>query len=339
MVTRNRTVSCPSCAHRSTERLVRCLVFLSFALATPELSAHEKKVLINSEPKGAKVVLFRGEAAGGLICRSVSHEGVNDVTPCSFLFDEAVFDPMGRYWERSKILGVPLRVHFEKGGFRPADVYLTPKEPSTWQGKDVAGKIEKKFFFITQDVFEVQLEQLPDYPQVERTLIADRFSELLRRVNAVDALGDCKTFYEQNEFDKAITACNVSLGLSGQHPDPKVYHYRCLSNYRMKRYSTALTDCEELIRLEGNNDVAWSNVGLILQALGRYSDAVPKFSEAIRLNPQSVLALRYRAVSYARLDETQDAIKDCEEALKLAPRDPDLIRLQEQLRRHAPISK
>src|SRR5258708_7452874 len=121
-------------------------VSLWIALTPVPAIAGEKKVLIRSEPPGAKVALI----GGGMICRAVSHEGFDDVTPCTFSIPESAFDPTGRYWERSAILGVPLKINLSKDGYRPTDLYLTEEQPRTWKGQDVGGKIEKKYFFVKQ---------------------------------------------------------------------------------------------------------------------------------------------------------------------------------------------
>jgi hypothetical protein len=303
-------------------------------LAKP-LFGRDKKVLIVSEPPGAKVVLFRGDVKGGMICKPTSREGSSDITPCAFSVDEGAFDPMGRYWEHSRILGVPLKITLFKDGYRPSDdIYLTTKEPSIWQGTDVTSKVEKKYFFVTQERFEVRLDPLPDYGKAEFKLLAERGSDPLKDVNARDALADCRHFYELNDPSKAIEACNVSLGLMGNHPDPDAYHYRCLSNYALKRYLTALADCQELTRLQPTRDVARSNTGLILQALGRNSEAIAEFSEALRLNSNNLAALRYRAISFERLNRFQEGLTDCDTALKLAPGDTQILALRKRISDH-----
>jgi tetratricopeptide (TPR) repeat protein len=294
--------------------------------------ARDKKVLINSEPEGAKVVFFNGDVRGGMICKPVSKEGVDDVTPCALTFDESAFDPMGRYWERSRILGVPIMISLYKEGYRPREhFYLTEDKPRTWKGKDVMGKIEKQYYFITQEKFDVKLDPDPDYARTVSALLQERPSDALRDVNARDALGDCGRFYAEKQLEKAINACNTSIGLNPEHPDPQAYYYRCLANYKLNRLEAALQDCQQLTKLKKDDEIGWNDAGLILQALGRQAEAVVSFTVALSLNPRNAIALRNRAISYEKLNRIRDALRDCDGALTLAPNDPELLKLRTRL--------
>src|ERR1019366_9521759 len=74
-----------SARYRSGSRLLSCAVGLWMVFGAGAAIGRDKKVLIRSEPPGAKVVLV----GGGFICKAVLREGSNGVTPCTFSIDES----------------------------------------------------------------------------------------------------------------------------------------------------------------------------------------------------------------------------------------------------------
>jgi hypothetical protein len=301
--------------------MLAVIASLACALVPDVAIAAERKVLIRSEPSGAKVQVV----GGYMTCRATNREGSDGCTPCTFSIDSGAFDADGRYWERSKLWQVPLKITVSRIGYIPEEVYLTcgkgcegPErdQPRVWKGTDVGGRIERTFYFVKQDKFDVLLHKDPDYD---------------RRRDAEEALRDCKRFYEQSNPKKALHACNVALGFSGDNPDADIYHYRCMSNYLLNNLQAALADCQELTRLRRDSDVGWNNTGLILQGLRRHAEAITNFGESLRLNPGNVKALHNRALSYERLNRISDALQDCETALKLAPGDVEILALRAHL--------
>ena len=304
------------------------LLFLLATTTSGTLQARDKKVLIATDPAGAKVEL----AGGGMICKAVVREIGNNITPCTYVIDAGAFDPDGGPWIKSKLLGVPLKITLSKKGFRTKGIELT-QGPLKWPGCDVGGCIERTYYFVKRDKFEEQLDAIPDYRRIAAALSQGGAAERFPDVTAGGALADCKSLYAEREWESAIQACSSSIGLiSAGKPDPDAYNYRCLSNYALKRLTTALQDCEEVTKLEPSKDSAWGNTGLILQALGRPKDAFASFDEALRLNPEYVPALRNRALGYEQLGRITDALRDCEAALKVLPKDSQLLALMVRLR-------
>jgi tetratricopeptide (TPR) repeat protein len=308
-----------SSAHHSANRFLGYAVLLSIVLTPAPAIAREKKVVIRSQPEGAKVVFV----GGWMVCKALLREGSDGVTPCTLSIDEGAFDPNGRYWERSKILGVPLKISVSKDGFRPVEVDLT-EGPRSWEGRDVTGPIKRTFYFVKADKFEIPLVALTPGPLMTRAA-----PDPLQ--GAKDALADCKAFYEQNNPAQAVTACTVALGSSVDRPDPDIFHYRCMSSFLLNRLESALTDCQQLTRLRPTSDIGWNNTGLILQAMGRNVDAVASFTKALQLNANSVKGLRNRAMSYERLNRSADALDDYTSALKVVPGDADTLIMRARL--------
>jgi tetratricopeptide (TPR) repeat protein len=303
------------------------ILTLVLALIPSAATARDKKVVIRSIPAGAKVVVV----GGGMVCKPLHTEGTLGVTPCAISIDGRAFDPNGAPWMSSRLLGVPLKVDLSKDGYRPAELYLTKKEASIWKGADVAGPIERTFYFVIQEKFEVLLEELPDYPKALSSLLETRPHEALKNVRSRDAIADCKRFYEQNEHRKAIEACNVAIGLSGDRPDPVAYHVRCMSNLFLENVETALADCQEFTRLSPSGDIGWHNTGLIQQRMRKHPDAITSFSKALELNSKNVKALRNRARSYEQQNRIKEALNDCNAALVLTPDDKEILVMQSRL--------
>ncbi len=108
---------------------------------------------------------------------------------------------------------------------------------------------------------------------------------------------------------KLFRPYNVALSLSGDRPDPDVYHFRCLSNYQLKRFEPALSDCLALTRVRPS-DIVWNNTGLIYEALGRHEEAVKSFTQTLKANRNYPNAFRNRGVSYERLNRFSEALDD-----------------------------
>src|ERR1035437_152713 len=261
-------------------RILVYALLLFISLPSASAFASERKAVIHSQPEGAKVVLV----GGWMVCKALFREGSDGVTPCALSIDEGAFDPDGRPWMRSKLLGVPLKILVSKEGYRPAEVELT-EGPRIWEGKDVTGPVKRTFFFVKAEKFEIPLTALTPGPFTVRST-PDPLQE------ARDALADCKAFYEQDKPDQAVKACTAAASLSGSQVDPEVFHYRCMSNFLLNRLEGALSDCQQLTRLRPTGDVGWNNEGLILQALGRDADAIERFGKALQLKPANVKALR-----------------------------------------------
>lgn len=300
-------------------------VWLIFAIPT---SAGEKKVPIRSQPSGAKVVL----QGNWKICKSLSREGADGVTPCTFSVEEGAFYAEVPSWEDSKLLQVPLKITLSKDGYLPEEVELT-RGPKYWEGNDATGHIKRTYYFLISRKFDIMLRPDPLVTGVKPEQLTTRPpSDPLKILTARDAIYDCKRFYDQDNPEKALHACNLAVALSpsGEQPVPDVYHYRCLSNYQLKRFEPALSDCLTLTRVQPT-DIAWNNIGLIYQALGRHAEAVTSFTKALKLNQNYAKAFRNRGISYERLNRFLEALDDYTSTLKAAPGDTDALLLRAHL--------
>jgi len=99
-----------------------------------------------------------------------------------------------------------------------------------------------------------------------------------------------------------------------------------LEFYKNKDYDHAISEYNEAIRLDPNNDFANASVyyyrGLAYYYKREYDRAVRDFNRAILLNPVVANAYYYRGIAYCHKEEYDNAIRDFSQAIFLDPSDP-----------------
>jgi tetratricopeptide (TPR) repeat protein len=83
----------------------------------------------------------------------------------------------------------------------------------------------------------------------------------------------------------------------------------------------AIAACNNWIRQQPKNAVAYSDRGEIYRSMSDYDRAISDFSQAIRLDPKYALAYERRGLAYFFKHEHDRAMADFEKAVKLDPRD------------------
>jgi tetratricopeptide (TPR) repeat protein len=125
-------------------------------------------------------------------------------------------------------------------------------------------------------------------------------------------------YYEQEEYDQAITDYNSTLKL-----DPKytlAYINRGLAYYEQGEYDQAIADYSSAIKLDPKFTYAYDNRGLAYSRKGEYDQAIADYSSAIKLDPKYKLAYNNRELAYKAKGEYDQAIADCSSAIKLDPK-------------------
>jgi tetratricopeptide (TPR) repeat protein len=99
-----------------------------------------------------------------------------------------------------------------------------------------------------------------------------------------------------------------------------------LDFYKKKDYDHAISEYNDAVRLDPNNDFANASVyyyrGLAYHYKREYDQAIRDFNRAILLNPVKANAYYYRGLAYYHKEEYDNAIRDFSEAIFLDPRDP-----------------
>jgi Flp pilus assembly protein TadD len=78
----------------------------------------------------------------------------------------------------------------------------------------------------------------------------------------------------------------------------------------MKRYVDAISDCNEAMRIDPNNAIAYNNRGYAYIYTNQYATGIADCTEAIRLNPNYPAAYSNRAYAYQQIGETEKARAD-----------------------------
>jgi predicted negative regulator of RcsB-dependent stress response len=87
----------------------------------------------------------------------------------------------------------------------------------------------------------------------------------------------------------------------------------------LKRYEEGLAACEQAIRLDSNNALAYTNKGYILNGLKRNEEAIAACEQAIRLDPNFAAAYNNKGVIFENLKRNEEALAAYEQAIRLDP--------------------
>jgi Tfp pilus assembly protein PilF len=98
-----------------------------------------------------------------------------------------------------------------------------------------------------------------------------------------------------------------------------------VSHKRLASYDVEMTLWQEVLRLQPDNHVAHSNVGLAHYDAGNLAVAAEHFREAIRLKPDSSLAHYNLALVLGKIGNIDEAIEHFRLAVKYRPGSPELL--------------
>ncbi len=104
---------------------------------------------------------------------------------------------------------------------------------------------------------------------------------------------------KKQEFEKAIECYTEALALKWLDDADKgslaIFHTtRAIIFYRdLKDYDNALTDLDNAIELNPQDDNIWTQRGIVLGICGQDDEAYENLQEALRLNPRNTTAKQY----------------------------------------------
>jgi tetratricopeptide (TPR) repeat protein len=99
------------------------------------------------------------------------------------------------------------------------------------------------------------------------------------------------------------------------------YFARASRRYSDGDYKGAITDYNEVIRLDPTNALAFSNRGMAREYAKDPQGALSDYNQAIRLDPNSALTYSRRASLRTEAKDVQGAIADLAQAVRLDPKD------------------
>ncbi|MDR0503106.1 MAG: tetratricopeptide repeat protein [Treponema sp.] len=91
-----------------------------------------------------------------------------------------------------------------------------------------------------------------------------------------------------------------------------------------KNYDCAITEFNELLKIEPDNPYTFYKLGLAYTNKNEFNLAIENFSKAIKIEPEKVGAFYFnRGLAYNFIGEKIKAISDIETAIKIDPQDND----------------
>ena len=123
--------------------------------------------------------------------------------------------------------------------------------------------------------------------------------------------------FQQEKYDEAITDLNEVIRINPQNAE--VYIMRGNAKIELGRFEEALADFNEVIRINPQNAGGYGWRGNAKIALGRYDEAISDYNEFIRINPPNAMAYVIRGSTKFLLGRYQEAIADSNEAIHINP--------------------
>jgi len=101
--------------------------------------------------------------------------------------------------------------------------------------------------------------------------------------------------------------------------DSDALHYLGLIAYQKKRYSDAIKQIGEAIKINNKVPAFYCNLGNAYKAAGQFDDAIAAFQEAIRLDP--LFSSAYSSLGSALMSrgDLDEAVTSCKRALEIKP--------------------
>ncbi len=143
--------------------------------------------------------------------------------------------------------------------------------------------------------------------------------------NAQASWERCYSLNTQQQYAKAIAACDQALAVNPNYPEALWSKGFALD--QQKQHQAALALYERATTLKPDFAEAWSNRGASLLVLGRPNEAVAAFDKATALKPDLAAAWRDRGAALLDLGRFDEAIASVERSLQLQPNDEYALNL------------
>jgi tetratricopeptide (TPR) repeat protein len=134
--------------------------------------------------------------------------------------------------------------------------------------------------------------------------------------DTVSALLQADALQQRKKYAESLIAYNWALDLNSGS-DPNVYSAKSDVLYKLKRYEEAISVCEQAIRLDPYNAVAYDHKGNTLEKLERYEEAISAYEQAIRLDPNNAITHYNKGQALLALHRYEEAIAAYDQAIHL----------------------
>lgn len=93
------------------------------------------------------------------------------------------------------------------------------------------------------------------------------------------------------------------------------------TKFKAGKYAEAVKDYDQVLKLDPDHVVTWTNRGIAKDRLLDYRGAIEDFTKAIAINPKYVMAYTSRGLSKYNLKDYKNALLDYNKAIELSPKD------------------
>jgi tetratricopeptide (TPR) repeat protein len=135
----------------------------------------------------------------------------------------------------------------------------------------------------------------------------------------VQELSDFVTFilglsqFETGDYEKTIRIFKTI-----QNQGFETHYFSGASYLKLSKFKEAHESFNSAVKIDPDNDLAWSNKGVALGNLNRFEDAVTAFDKAIELNPDlAANNWSNKCTALHNLNRYDDAIEACDKAIEL----------------------
>ncbi|MBD1806750.1 tetratricopeptide repeat protein [Microcoleus sp. FACHB-SPT15] len=135
----------------------------------------------------------------------------------------------------------------------------------------------------------------------------------------------CYNLNIQQQYAKAIAACDQALALNPNYPEALWSKGFALD--QQKQHQEALALYQQATTLKPDFAEAWSNQGGALLLLNRPEEAIAAYDQATALKPGLAAAWRDRGAALLELGRVDEAIFSLQKALQLEPNDEYAVNL------------
>lgn len=124
-------------------------------------------------------------------------------------------------------------------------------------------------------------------------------------VNAEQHAERARTFYQNGEWDKALSELSRAIALN---PEQGEWHFGMgLTLDALHRYAEAVESYEESLRLRGDDPEVMMHIGIDLIHLGRHHEAIESLERCNKINAQFEPGYCFRIAAYAHLGDHDKA--------------------------------
>ncbi len=131
-----------------------------------------------------------------------------------------------------------------------------------------------------------------------------------------DARSDC---FSNQDQDASIRGCTLIIEGQVAGNTSLAYHYRGLAYSGKRDYDRAVSDYDQVIRLDPKSINVYYNRGFAYDSKGDYGRAVADYDQYIRLSPEDPDGYYHRGNAYYNKGDYDRAISDYDQAVRLKP--------------------